>query len=40
MTALAVLEAADMVPWSAPLFDNCLWEASGAYVELWLSSVR
>lgn len=38
MTALAVLEAADMVPWSAPLFDNCLWEASGAYVELWSSS--
>ena len=38
LTALALLEAADMVPWSAPQFDYCLWEASGAYVELWSST--
>lgn len=38
MTALAVLEAADLVPWPAPQFDNCLWEATGAYVEVWSSA--
>ncbi len=38
LTALAILEAADMVPWPAPQFDNCLWEATGAYVELWSSA--
>ncbi len=35
MTALAVLEAADLVGWQAPAFDNCLWEATGAFVEVW-----
>ena len=38
MTALAVLEAADLVAWQAPAFDNCMWEASGAYVEVWSST--
>lgn len=38
MTALAVLEAADLVSWQAPVFDNCLWEPTGAYVEVWSSA--
>ncbi len=38
LTALAVLEAADLTTWSVPIFDNCLWEASGAYVEVWSSA--
>ncbi len=38
LTALAVLEAADLAPWSAPVFDNCLWEPTGAYVEVWSSA--
>lgn len=38
MTALAVLEAADLVGWSAPVFDNCLWEPTGAHVEVWSSA--
>jgi hypothetical protein len=37
-TALAVLEAADLVPWAAPVFDNCLWEPTGAWVEVWSSA--
>ena len=38
LTALAVLEAADLTTWPAPAFDNCLWEVSGAYVEVWSSA--
>ena len=37
-TALAVLRAAGLVTWTIPEFDNCLWEASGAYVEVWSSA--
>lgn len=38
LTALSVLEAADMVAWPAPAFDNCLWDPSGAFVEVWSSA--
>ena len=37
-TALAVLRSAGLVGWTIPEFDNCLWEASGAYVEVWSSA--
>jgi hypothetical protein len=38
LTGLAVLEAAGLTSWSAPEFDNCLWDPSGAYVEVWSSA--
>ncbi len=38
LTALAILESADLVAWNAPVFDNCLWDPAGAYVEVWSSA--
>lgn len=37
MSMAAILEAANLTTWNAPVFDNCLWEATGAYVEVWSS---
>lgn len=37
-TALAVLRAAGLASWPIPEIDNCLWDASGAYVEVWSSA--
>lgn len=36
--ALEFLKAAGMVGWAIPKFDNCYWEPSGAYVEVWSSA--
>lgn len=38
LTAAAILQSAGLAPWPVPEFDNCLWESSGAWVELWSSS--
>lgn len=38
LTALAILQAAGLTTWAAPAFDNCLWEPTGAYVEVWSSA--
>ena len=35
---LTVLSAAGLTAWTAPKFDNCLWDASGAWVEVWSSA--
>ncbi|MDW4550099.1 LamG-like jellyroll fold domain-containing protein [Defluviimonas sp. D31] len=37
-TAHAILQAAGLSGWAAPVFDQCLWEPSGAWVELWSSA--
>ncbi|WP_347311601.1 LamG-like jellyroll fold domain-containing protein [Defluviimonas sp. SAOS-178_SWC] len=38
LTAHAVLQSAGLSGWSAPEFDACLWEPSGAWVEVWSSA--
>ncbi|WP_284164868.1 LamG-like jellyroll fold domain-containing protein [Frigidibacter sp. SD6-1] len=38
LTAHAVLRAAGLSTWAVPVFDNCLWEPTGAYVEAWSSA--
>ena len=38
LTAHAVLRAAGLSSWPVPVFDNCLWEPAGAYVEAWSSA--
>ncbi|MCB2136841.1 MAG: hypothetical protein KDE08_12995 [Rhodobacteraceae bacterium] len=38
LTALAILQSAGLTPWSAPVFDQCLWDPSGAWVEIWSSA--
>lgn len=38
LTALAVLKAAGMTSLASPEFDNCQWEPTGAYVEVWSSA--
>jgi hypothetical protein len=38
LTAAAILKSAGMVSWPRPDFDNSLWEASGAWVEVWSSA--
>jgi len=35
---LSVLSAAGLTSWAAPKIDNSLWEASGAWVEVWSSA--
>lgn len=38
LTAASVLQAAGLVGWPVPVFDNCLWEPTGAWVEVWSSA--
>ena len=38
LTAHAILQSSGLSGWTAPEFDNCLWEASGAWVEVWSSA--
>ncbi|MCX8507729.1 MAG: hypothetical protein ORN49_02425 [Rhodobacteraceae bacterium] len=38
LTVLGMLQAAGLCNWQVPLFDNCYWEPSGAYVEVWSSA--
>lgn len=38
LTAAAILKSAGLVSWPRPDFDNSLWEASGAWVEVWSSA--
>jgi hypothetical protein len=38
LTAAAVLQSADLVGWPLPVFDQCLWDPSGAWVEVWSSA--
>ncbi|MFZ1727464.1 MAG: hypothetical protein WAU13_12490, partial [Albidovulum sp.] len=38
MNALAVLQSAGLTAWQAPAFDHCLWEPTGAWVEVWSSA--
>ncbi len=38
LTAAAVLQSAGLAGWSVPDFDSCLWEPTGAWVELWSSA--
>ena len=38
LTALTVLQSAGLTGWTVPEFDNCLWEPSGAWVEVWSSA--
>ncbi|MGB3316071.1 MAG: hypothetical protein WBB85_16845, partial [Albidovulum sp.] len=37
LNAAMLMESAGLTSWATPEFDNCLWEASGAYVEVWSS---
>ncbi|MCB2114964.1 MAG: hypothetical protein KDE00_01360 [Rhodobacteraceae bacterium] len=38
LTAHAILQSAGLATWTPPVFDNCLWEATGAWVEVWSSA--
>ncbi len=38
LTAAAILQSAGLVGWPVPVFDNALWEPSGAWVEVWSSA--
>ncbi|MGB3178988.1 MAG: LamG-like jellyroll fold domain-containing protein [Albidovulum sp.] len=38
LTAEAILQSAGLTTWSPPEFDQCLWEPSGAWVEVWSSA--
>lgn len=38
LTAHAVLQSAGLSTWTAPEFDTCLWEPSGAWIEVWSSA--
>lgn len=38
LTAHAVLQASGLATWQVPEFDQCAWEATGAYVEVWSSA--
>ena len=38
LTALSVLRSAGLTGWSVPEFDQCLWEPTGAWVEVWSSA--
>lgn len=38
LTAVAVLQSAGLLSLPVPAFDNCLWEATGAWVEVWSSA--
>ena len=38
LTVLGMLQAAGLTSWALPVFDNCLWDPAGAYVEVWSSS--
>lgn len=38
LTAAAILQSAGLVSWDNPVFDNCYWEPTGAYVEVWSSA--
>ena len=37
LTAAAILQSAGFTNWSPPQFDNCFWEPTGSYVEVWSS---
>ncbi|MCV2873779.1 hypothetical protein OEZ71_15880 [Defluviimonas sp. WL0050] len=38
LTALAILQSAGLTNWPVPEFDQCLWDPSGAWVEVWSSA--
>ena len=38
LNALSVLQSAGLTAWQAPAFDQCLWEPTGAWVEIWSSA--
>ena len=38
LTAAAILQSAGLTAWSNPVFDNCYWEPTGSYVEVWSSA--
>lgn len=38
LTAAAILQSAGLASWPVPVFDQCLWDASGAWVEVWSSA--
>lgn len=38
LTAHAILQSAGLAAWTPPVFDNCQWEPSGAWVEVWSSA--
>lgn len=38
LTAYAVLQASGLVTWQVPEFDQCVWEPTGAHVEIWSSA--
>ena len=38
LTAHAILRSAGLSTWAMPIFDQSLWEASGAWVEVWSST--
>ncbi|MCY1128076.1 hypothetical protein OU426_14525 [Frigidibacter sp. RF13] len=38
LTAHAFLRASGLSNWPVPVFDNCLWELTGAYVDAWSSA--
>lgn len=38
LTAAAMLQSAGLLTFPVPVFDNCLWEAAGAWVEVWSSA--
>lgn len=38
LTAHAILQSSGLTGWSVPEFDMCMWEPSGAFVEVWSST--
>lgn len=38
LTAAAILQSAGLLTAPVPVFDNCLWDTSGAWVEVWSSA--
>ena len=38
LTAAAILQSAGLAPWPVPVFDACLREPGGAWVEVWSSA--
>ena len=38
LTAHAILQATGLAAWAVPEFDQCLWDPSGAWVEVWSSA--
>lgn len=35
LVAHAILQASNLTAWNVPEFDMCIWEPSGAYVDVW-----